>query len=182
QLPRLVPADQLPLDQPVRGNAVLVGGPERNLISGVAERAAPGLFAAPTPAASSSADGKAAGWLRLAPSPWDKNATVLAVAGADDAGVQAAATALTKRAQLSTLRGGVAAFSGGMPAQTSPSTDSAETAPAALAPRLVGPAAQPKASVATKTRRLQTWQVVGAVLLGTFVTIIGAVLFVKLRP
>ncbi|HZQ37599.1 MAG TPA: cellulose biosynthesis cyclic di-GMP-binding regulatory protein BcsB [Dehalococcoidia bacterium] len=182
QLPRLVPADQLPLDQPVRGNAVLVGGPDRNLISGVAERAAPGLFAAPTPAASASADGNAGGWLRLAPSPWDKRATVLALSGADDAGVQAAATALTKRAELSTLRGGAAVISAGLPAQTSPSSESAEVAPQALAPRLVGPAAQPKASTATKTRRLQTWQVVGAVLLGAFVTIIGAVLFLKLRP
>lgn len=182
QLPKLVLADQLPFDQPGRGNFVLIGGPERNLISGVAERAAPGLFAQPTPAASASADGKADGWLRLAASPWDKSATVLAVAGADDAGLQAAATALTKRAQLTTLRGGAAAIGAGLPAQTSPSSDSAETAPQALAPRLVGPAAQPKASTATKTRRLQSWQVVGAVLLGAFVTIIGAVLFVKLRP
>lgn len=182
QLPRLVLADQLPPDQPGRGSFVLIGAPERNLISGVAERTAPGLFAPPVPAASASADGKAGGWLRLAPSPWNKNATVLAVAGADDAGLQAAATALTKRAQLATLRGGAAAIGSGLPPQTSPSSDSAETAPQALAPRLVGPAAQPKASAATKTQRLHTWQVVGAVLLGAFVTIIGAVLFVKLRP
>ncbi len=182
QLPRLVLADQLPLDQPGHGNFILIGGPDRNLISGVAERAEPGLFVQPVPAASISADGKAGGWLRLAPSPWDKNATVLAVAGADDAGLQAAAAALTKRAQLATLRGGAAAIGAGLPPQTSPSSDSAETAPQALAPRLVGPAAQPKASTAKKMQRLHTWQVVGAVLLGAFVTIIGAVLFVKLRP
>jgi len=175
-------ADQIALDQPGHGDFVLVGGPDRNMISGGVERAAPGLFAQPAAAASAGADGKGSGWLRLAPSPWDRNATVLVVAGADDAGLQAAAAALTKRTQLANLHGGTASISAGLPPQTSPSADSAETAPQALAPRLVGKAAQPKASTATKTRRLQTWQVVGAVLLGAFVTIIGALLFVKLRP
>jgi hypothetical protein len=158
-LPRLLTADQVDETIRTQQNLILIGGTERNAVSRAVAAEAAALFAPATPAAYRTTVAQH-GMLRLAASPWSEQRTILLMLADDAQGLLPAADALHQSETLQQLQGQVAMVVNDLPPQTLAAAEPLVSPPAALVPRVETPLMQ----------RLPAWQVIGAVLLGSFVS------------
>jgi cellulose synthase operon protein B len=158
-LPRLLTADQVAATMYTQQNLILIGGTERNAVSRAVAAEAAALFEPATPAAYRTTVAQH-GMLRLAASPWSEQRTILLMLAEDAQGLLLAADVLRQSETLHQLQGQVAMVVNDLPPQTLAAAEPFVSPPAALVPRVETPMMQ----------RLPAWQVIGAVLLGGFVS------------
>jgi hypothetical protein len=169
--PRLTVATHLTDDERRQQHLILVGGADRNRVTAALAQRAPTFCPAGIPAAYRLTPGERRAMLCLGWSPWARDLTVLLVAGSAAEDLTVGVQALARRELLSRLRGQAATIVDGLPPQPSLPADPPTPPPATLAPRVE----------ATFTERLPAWQVVGAVLLGGFITVVALLLWTRWR-
>ncbi|MDP3064582.1 MAG: cellulose biosynthesis cyclic di-GMP-binding regulatory protein BcsB [Chloroflexota bacterium] len=170
-LPLLTTASRLGEEELEERHLVLVGGPERNAASAEAVRKSSVLFQLVRPAAYRLEVGERRASLRLGASPWGRDRQALILLAEDTGSLVLAAEALAKGDLLAQLHGRAVAVVADLPLQTQVGAEPAAAVPSALAPRVEAPLVE----------RLVAWQVVGAVLLATFLVLVVIVLVSRWR-
>lgn len=164
--PEVIPADELGA-RPL----ILIGGPDRNsLAHGVDESMLTGMQ---PPAYADTPDGLY-GLLRLAASPWSSDWPLLIVAGSgtQNEGSLLAATALGDADALTSMQGTGIVVTGAFTPLEIVGASLQNTAPAELSPYVI-PEDRPW------IERIPAWQVIGAVLLITFIVLVVGVVVLR---